>query len=69
MSEFETRDVELRIGNDGKVPSYKIDIPEGGTKGTAPYTLGILCSEKLRELGWKLILKHWQRKRMNWRHC
>ncbi len=28
------------------------DIPEGGTKGTAPYTLGILCSEKLRELGW-----------------
>ncbi|MBR5233089.1 MAG: PD-(D/E)XK nuclease family protein [Clostridia bacterium] len=31
MSEFETRDVELRIGNDGKVPSYKIDIPEGGS--------------------------------------
>lgn len=28
------------------------DIPEGGTKGTAPYTLGILSSEKLRELGW-----------------
>ena len=24
------------------------DIPEGGTKGTAPYTLGILSSEKLR---------------------
>ncbi len=29
------------------------DIPEGGTKGTAPYTLGILSSEKLRGLGWK----------------
>lgn len=28
------------------------DIPEGGTKGTAPYTLGILNSEKLRALGW-----------------
>lgn len=28
------------------------DIPEGGTKGTAPYTLGILSSEKLRKLGW-----------------
>lgn len=29
------------------------DIPEGGTKGTAPYTLGILSSEKLRAAGWK----------------
>ena len=29
------------------------DIPEGGTKGTAPYTLGILSSEKLRALGWE----------------
>jgi len=29
------------------------DIPEGGTKGTAPYTLGILSSEKLRNIGWK----------------
>lgn len=28
------------------------DIPEGGTKGAAPYTLGILSSEKLRKLGW-----------------
>lgn len=28
------------------------DIPEGGTKGTAPYTLGILNSRKLRALGW-----------------
>lgn len=28
------------------------DIPEGGTKGTAPYTLGILNSEKLRAIGW-----------------
>ena len=28
------------------------DIPEGGPKGTAPYTLGILSSEKLRKLGW-----------------
>ena len=28
------------------------DIPEGGTTGTAPYTLGILSSEKLRKLGW-----------------
>lgn len=29
------------------------DIPEGGTKGTAPYTLGILNSGKLRALGWE----------------
>jgi len=29
------------------------DIPEGGTKGTAPYTLGILNSGKIRKLGWK----------------
>ena len=29
------------------------DIPEGGTKGTAPYTLGILNSGKLRSIGWK----------------
>lgn len=28
------------------------DIPEGGTKGTAPYTLGILNSGKLRKIGW-----------------
>lgn len=28
------------------------DIPEGGTKGTAPYTLGILDSSKIRRLGW-----------------
>lgn len=28
------------------------DIPEGGTKGTAPYTLGILNSGKLRRIGW-----------------
>lgn len=28
------------------------DIPEGGTKGTAPYTLGILSSEKIRRIGW-----------------
>lgn len=31
----------------------EFDIPEGGTKGTAPYTLGILSSEKLRKIGWK----------------
>ena len=31
MSEFETRDVELRIGNDGEVPAYKIEIPDGGS--------------------------------------
>lgn len=29
------------------------DIPEGGTKGTAPYTLGILDSGKLRAIGWE----------------
>lgn len=29
------------------------DIPEGGTKGTAPYTLGILHSGKLRSIGWE----------------
>ena len=28
------------------------DIPKGGTKGTAPYTLGILNSEKIRSIGW-----------------
>ncbi len=28
------------------------DIPEGGTKGTAPFTAGILDSRKLRALGW-----------------
>ena len=28
------------------------DIPEGGTKGTAPFTLGILSSRKLRKAGW-----------------
>ncbi len=28
------------------------DIPVGGTKGTAPFTTGILDSEKLRALGW-----------------
>ncbi len=35
------------------------DIPEGGTKGTAPYTLGILHSGKLRSIGWvpKLTIK------------
>ena len=29
-----------------------VDIPEGGTKGTAPFTAGILNSGKLRGLGW-----------------
>lgn len=29
------------------------DIPEGGTKGTAPFTAGILNSGKLRGLGWQ----------------
>lgn len=29
------------------------DIPEGGTKGTAPFTAGILNSNKLRQLGWE----------------
>ena len=33
--------------------SLKLDIPEGGTKGCAPFTLGILDSSKLRKLGWK----------------
>ena len=28
---FETRDVELRIGRDGAVPAYRIEIPEGGS--------------------------------------
>ncbi len=28
-------------------------IPEGGTKGTAPFTDGILSSEKLRRMGWE----------------
>lgn len=33
--------------------SVKMDIPEGGTKGCAPFTLGILESSKLRNIGWK----------------
>lgn len=33
--------------------SLKFDIPEGGLKGTAPFTLGILDSQRLRQLGWK----------------
>lgn len=32
--------------------SVRFDIPEGGTKGCAPFTLGILDSSKLRALGW-----------------
>lgn len=33
--------------------SVIMDIPEGGTKGCAPFTLGILDSGKLRGEGWK----------------
>lgn len=33
--------------------SLILDIPEGGTKGCAPFTFGILDSSKLRALGWK----------------
>lgn len=33
--------------------SVEIDIPEEGTKGCAPFTLGILDSTKLRNIGWK----------------
>lgn len=33
--------------------SVKFEIPENGTKGCAPFTLGILDSSKLRKLGWK----------------
>lgn len=33
--------------------SLKFDIPEEGLKGTAPFTLGILDSSRLRGLGWK----------------
>lgn len=33
--------------------SVKMEIPEGGTKGCAPFTLGILDSTKLRDIGWK----------------
>lgn len=33
--------------------SVKLDIPENGTKGCAPFTLGILDSSRLRKLGWK----------------
>lgn len=29
------------------------DIPEGGLKGTAPFTAGILSSKKLHDLGWE----------------
>lgn len=33
--------------------SVILDIPESGTKGCAPFTLGILDSSRLRKLGWK----------------
>ena len=33
--------------------SVKMEIPEGGTKGCAPFTLGILDSSRLRKIGWK----------------
>lgn len=33
--------------------SVKMEIPEGGTKGCAPFTLGILDSSRLRGIGWK----------------
>lgn len=33
--------------------TVKMEIPEGGTKGCAPFTLGILDSGKLRKIGWK----------------
>lgn len=39
--------------NPEKGISVKMDIPEGGTKGCAPFTLGILDSTRLREIGWK----------------
>ena len=31
----------------------KFEIPEGGTKGTAPFTKGILKADRLRALGWE----------------
>lgn len=31
----------------------RMEIPEGGTQGCAPFTLGILDSTRLRGLGWK----------------
>lgn len=33
--------------------SVRLDIPQEGTKGCAPFTLGILDSSKLRALGWE----------------
>lgn len=33
--------------------SVKMEIPEGGTKGCATFTLGILDSSRLRGIGWK----------------
>lgn len=33
--------------------SLKFDIPKDGLKGTAPFTLGILDSSRLRGIGWK----------------
>lgn len=33
--------------------SLRFEIPKGGLKGTAPFTLGILDSSRLRTLGWK----------------
>ncbi len=32
--------------------TVRMEIPEGGTKGCAPFTLGILDSGKLRKTGW-----------------
>ena len=37
--------------------SVKMEIPEGGTKGCAPFTLGILDSTKLRDIGWKPLYR------------
>lgn len=39
--------------NPEKGLSVKMEIPEGGTKGCAPFTLGILDSSRLRGIGWK----------------
>lgn len=48
----ELADMLVKITPEKKL-SVKMEIPEGGTKGCAPFTLGILDSSKLRKLGWK----------------
>ena len=47
----ELAELLIRITPERKL-KLELQIPEGGTKGCAPFTLGILDSSRLRGLGW-----------------